>query len=828
MVTGSFRINQHLAEIGALTGTELGREDFIREVLKLMQAMGFERARFWEAGHDLSTGGPVVILIDRLPEDDPSCAKPGHQLRWDESDTAQSAASLEPVVTVTSTKGPHSPVERELGLAGRVRVEIRVTAGMKTESFLACDWRGRRDQLSDSDLDALRLVGSHIGSHLGLESVGSRGSSTQTRAERPDQPPAETVHKAARDFGMELDAAITSIFSFSWSDQQLIKGREFVAEPFKANAQREGRLDEVYAAGGPALTGKAWQDPDFRQIISFTGLKEKYKLQIDQESLDWHTAVLGKIHTVLYAVVGTLEQRYLIRMMNRASRPELPFLREGRLLDAAIQDLSTEVDAAISLQRLKSLQDISGLSAESQDLNEIFDTIATSLKGERIESFVALCHQRNASQFSFVRGQGQCEQLELDLDRRWQDDSLYKAAVSDKLNVAVLSEHGGRSELADQLARKGFKAVLGQPMQAGQTEGVFFVGLTTFPPRARDRKRELPDKLGYGTTALIHAYSRLLANAVEMMHSHERVIGARRAYGLMGHEVRRPAAALGSAGLNAVHISLKVTKEIPDPDVRAETEAMLSQAKTNVRVAQRRLGSALRLANLISRESEGTLRLKFEPVDLRNVLRRAVDDVTLQVKEERARFRPYFTFNDATARLGSLVCSEDYVEEALRNVLLNAVKYSLPRKVRLRAGSQPVRVAVYAIPQEAWVGIQIRNWGWGIRRELRDVIFDPWVRGYEEVGTDALSGMGLGLFLARRLIVAHGGEILSYSHPTDDRFFPKPPEASDAPPGVPTDKPEPVVIHETTFELRIPRGLTAGDHTHRWGPASRSDQIRDT
>lgn len=825
-----FRINEYLAEIGALTGDGLNREDFIREVLEKMLAMGFERARFWEVGHDISTDGRAVIMVDRLPEDDSSVG-PGYLADWKDSDIAKADMGLNPVVTKTMAKSTQSLLEKDLDLAKRVRVEIPVTAGTETESILACDWRGPKGRLSESDLRALRLVGSQIGSHLVLESLGSGHASTNTRTKKLDLAPTELVYKVARNLGHEIDAAITAVFAFSWPHQQLIKRREIVSPQFEAAAKRQGRLTESYSAGGPALTGLAWKDPEFRQVISLKRLGEKYDIAIDKESLDWHTAVLGEIRTVLYAVVGTLEERYLIRMMNRASRPELPFLREGHVLDAAIQDLGAEVDAAISMERLRSLQEISGLSAESQDLDGVVDTIGTALRTERIDNFVALCHQRASSQFSFVRGLGRFENVRFNLDRRWGDDSLYRAAVDDKLNVAVVSEHADSSELATQLNAQGFKAVLSQPMQAGQTEGVFLIGLEAIPPRTRDGNRELPDKLGYGTIGLIHAYSRLLANAVEMMHSHERVIGARRAYGLMGHEVRRPAAALGSAGRNAILAGAEAIEQVPQSPLREETIGELTKARKDLGVAQRRLGSALRLAKLVARESEGTLRLKFAKAKLTNVLRRAVDDVTLQVNEEKVGWAPYFTFNDAARSLGELVCSEDYVEEALRNVLLNAVKYSLPRRVQSRAGRQTVRVAIYGVPQEGWIGIQIRNWGWAITPRLRDVIFDAWVRGYQEEGTDALAGMGLGLFLARRLIVAHSGEILCFSHPTDDLFYPKPAVKSTAGPGVPQDRPGPIVIHETTFEVRIPRNLEPGDHTHRWGPSranTKDTPIRDT
>jgi signal transduction histidine kinase len=825
-----FRIDESLARIGALTGEGLNREDFIREVLEQMLAMEFERARFWEVGEDISTDGRAVILVDRLPEDEPG-PSPGYRRSWVESDVAKAGSRLDPVVSRIGKGASLSPLEEDLDLGGRNRVEIPVTAGDRTESILACDWRGPEALLSEADLRALRLLGSQIGSHLRLQSIGSGHRSTSGRSKRPDQAPAELVYRVARDLGEQLDAAITAVFAFSWPHQRLSKRAEFVAKPFRAAANREGELKEKYSAGGPALTGLAWQDPNFRQIISLPGLKKKFKIAIDKESLEWHTAVLGHLHTVQYAVVGTLEQRFLIRMMNRASRPELPFLREGQVLDAAIQDLRADVDAAIAMERLRSLQKISKLSAETHDLDGIVNSIGTALGAESIDNFVALCHQQASPQFSFVRGLGRCFGLRLDLSRRWQGDSLYREALDENAEVVVLSGHLGSSELATKLYERGFRAVLSHPMQAGQTEGVFLIGLEAVPPKGKGKLHELPVHLGYGTTALILAYSRLLANAVEMVRSHERVIGALRAYGLMGHEVRRPAGALGSAAHYAVMVSVEATDVLPDGEQKEDTVKVLGEKKEELAVAQRQLDSALQLGKLVARENEGTLQLRFAEAELWNVIRKATDEVALQVREDDLGWAPYFTQNEAAKTLGDLVCAEDYVGAALRNILLNAVKYSLPRRVQSRAGRQSVQVAVFGAPQESYVGIQVRNWGYAITQEQRDVIFDAWVRGGEEKGTDALAGMGLGLYLARRLIVAHGGEILCVSKPTSDRYYPKPDPHSTVGKGVPQDRPEPVVIHETTFEIRIPRNLEAGLHTHTWGPRylkAKDVPIRDT
>lgn len=802
-----FRITESVGEIGALTGAGLDRETFIREVLRQMVRMGFERARFWEMTTDISLPEGAVILIAREPPFGPG-AEPGYIRALKEADIAQSSDPLTPTVRRTA-QTDLTELEKDLALAGRSRIEIPVTAAADTESILACDWKGDPEDLSVADRRILRLVGSQIGSHLALEPLNTISISTKVRVKKPDQSASELVSATAKDLGERLDAASTAVFAFTWPDQELRKFRQFVAPAYRDRYRELGEHPEHYKAGGPALTGAAFRDPTLRQIASFPDLEPT--VFVDDGSLKWHTSLLGEIRTVLYAVVGTLEPRYLIRFMNRATAPALPFLREGILLDATIRDLRADVDAAISTQRLQSLEGISGLVADNPLPQEVLNKIGRSLRAEGVDNFLAACHQRGGPQYAFAGSFGpQWQGVAFDLNLRWKDDALYASALANQLSIAAVSEYSDRSPIAAHLADCGFKAVLYQPMQAGQTEGLFFIGLGATAGKITDP----PVDLGYGTSALIHAYSRLLANAVEMHHSQERVIGARRAYGLMGHEVRGPAAAVGSAGHEALALGFKASGALPDSELRTGLTAQLTEVEHNLKAAERRLGSALGLAKLVARESEGKLRLRFRKRRLWPVLQNAAAEVSRQIREEPTGWAPYFSFNPRARSLDPIVCDEDYIEEVIKNILLNAVKYSLPRRIQPRSGRQAVRVMINAIPQgDDWLGLEITNWGWPIPHEIRNVIFDPWVRGYVEADAEALAGMGLGLFLAKRLTIAHDGEILVFSEPTPDLYVP--PRHSTLPPGFPAIR-ETIQIHQTRFEIRIPRTLKEGVRTHVW------------
>jgi two-component system sensor histidine kinase KdpD len=84
------------------------------------------------------------------------------------------------------------------------------------------------------------------------------------------------------------------------------------------------------------------------------------------------------------------------------------------------------------------------------------------------------------------------------------------------------------------------------------------------------------------------------------------------------------------------------------------------------------------------------------------------------------------------------------MDQALTNILENAAKYSPPRS----------QISVAAARWEDSVQVRIADQGTGIDPELRERVFEPFLRG-----DGAVSGTGLGLAIAHAVVVAHGGSI---------------------------------------------------------------------
>jgi signal transduction histidine kinase len=95
------------------------------------------------------------------------------------------------------------------------------------------------------------------------------------------------------------------------------------------------------------------------------------------------------------------------------------------------------------------------------------------------------------------------------------------------------------------------------------------------------------------------------------------------------------------------------------------------------------------------------------------------------------------------------------VQIALRNVIENAVKYSRPEY-------GPVTLRIEVMSDSALVTVQ--DHGLGISTDEQSRIFEPFYR-LDPSRTRHTGGYGLGLSLVKKIMIAHGGEVLLQSDP---------------------------------------------------------------
>jgi signal transduction histidine kinase len=163
------------------------------------------------------------------------------------------------------------------------------------------------------------------------------------------------------------------------------------------------------------------------------------------------------------------------------------------------------------------------------------------------------------------------------------------------------------------------------------------------------------------------------------------------------------------------------------------------------------LGYLAGLVDALLRWATGTGPLRRRPIDLVKVVRQAVESCRLECGDGRLKL-------DASM---SLLIRADPMElrTAIANVLRNALAYA----------PKDTDVSVEVSLSDGLATVSVRDQGPGIPVEERDAIFDPFTRGRS--GSSHRDGHGLGLFIARRVVEAHGGSIWAESSPGEGTTF---------------------------------------------------------
>lgn len=143
----------------------------------------------------------------------------------------------------------------------------------------------------------------------------------------------------------------------------------------------------------------------------------------------------------------------------------------------------------------------------------------------------------------------------------------------------------------------------------------------------------------------------------------------------------------------------------------------------------------------VSRLEAGQLRLRRDAVDLRPLAQKVVDSV-------RGRSRIHQFKLIAAAELPAVVGDGDRLEEVLVNLLDNAIKYS--------PDGGPITINLSAVGSE--VQLTVGNAGIGIAESELARIFEKFHR-VDGSDHQLVYGHGLGLYISRKLVEAHGGRI---------------------------------------------------------------------
>lgn len=195
---------------------------------------------------------------------------------------------------------------------------------------------------------------------------------------------------------------------------------------------------------------------------------------------------------------------------------------------------------------------------------------------------------------------------------------------------------------------------------------------------------------------------------------------------MLSHEFRTPLASIDSA----VQIVETTAGSLPEPVLRR---------LTRIRTTARRLGDLVDLFLSSDALDQGALALRPEAVPLSRIV-----DLGLQeLAEAELRHRVTVT-SPADDRV--IRADPQFLGVALGNLVRNALRYSPP----------DATVEVATNPGREGVAITVRDHGYGMSAEEVDRIGSMYFRAGSSAGT---KGAGVGLYITRQIVAAHGGSL---------------------------------------------------------------------
>ncbi|ELX07992.1 hybrid signal transduction histidine kinase D [Janthinobacterium sp. HH01] len=149
----------------------------------------------------------------------------------------------------------------------------------------------------------------------------------------------------------------------------------------------------------------------------------------------------------------------------------------------------------------------------------------------------------------------------------------------------------------------------------------------------------------------------------------------------------------------------------------------------------------------VSRVAEGKIHLRRQPVQMAEVVARAIETASPLIEQKR-----HVLELDVPASGLAVMADPTRCAQVVANLLTNAAKYT----------EQEGRLSVRAWRDGDEVAVQVRDNGIGISSEILGSVFDLFVQERQALSRSQ-GGLGLGLTIAKSMVALHGGRLQAHS-----------------------------------------------------------------
>jgi signal transduction histidine kinase len=300
--------------------------------------------------------------------------------------------------------------------------------------------------------------------------------------------------------------------------------------------------------------------------------------------------------------------------------------------------------------------------------------------------------------------------------------------------TALTRERRRTDEVLARQRRRIDSALAEERGQRRQAERVLF-------DRVRKRTdRDLGDERGRTDTAFLAAEKRHALAKTASEKSAAAVLLRDEFMAVISHDLRTP---LNVIAINAARLA----KVVPDGEGADQIRRMCVQIED----AARRVGRMVDDLLDAERMALAKLRLPSRPGDLRVLAREAIDLVSPLVEAQGVSLAATLPEDPIVANF-----DRDRMLQVFSNLLSNAVKFTPKGGL--------VQLAMEA--NDGLIRVSVSDTGPGIPAEQHERVF----RRFTQVGRGQ-GGVGLGLYIARRIVEAHGGRIGLVSRPGEGSTF---------------------------------------------------------
>ena len=201
---------------------------------------------------------------------------------------------------------------------------------------------------------------------------------------------------------------------------------------------------------------------------------------------------------------------------------------------------------------------------------------------------------------------------------------------------------------------------------------------------------------------------------------------------LAAHQLRTP--------LSAIKWTLRM---LLDGDLGRITKEQKDFVQKTYQSNERMISLINDLLN-VTRIEEGKYLFKLEAVSVEEI----IQPLIITYEEEAKRRKITLSFNKPKTKTPAIEVDKEKIGLAIENLINNAIRYTLP----------PGKVTVDLKCDKKGLEVSVKDSGVGVPKDQEDRIFTKFFRAANVIRMET-EGSGLGLFITKNIVEAHGGKI---------------------------------------------------------------------